>query len=561
MIRIFNTEKIKEIEEKQKKWQEDVKNVTLRDSYFETDSGIKVKPIYTPADIKNFDYLRDTGFPGEPPYTRGPYLKMYRSRFWTIRLFSGYGTPEETNERWHMLLKEGETGFSAAVDGLTFNGIDPDDPRGSAEIGTSGVPLYCIDSMFALTKGLPIDKISVALITEPFSSAPICGMYFNMAKSKGIDLNNVIGTCQNDILTQTVGYNAYKNCAPEYLLELACDLIEFTTCQKNVPKWHPINFTTYNYREGGIDAIQELGFGFASAIEHIDELLRRGYKIDDFADRLAFHLAAHKDFFEEIAKFRAARKIWYTLMKDKYEAKNPRSRIFRFHIQTAGSSLTAEQPLNNAVRTAYQAMSAALGGAQSMHTNGYDEAYCLVSEPAVMLALRTQQIIQEETRVCNTIDPLAGSYYVEWLTSEIEEKVWKYLGEFEKAGGIVKSLESGWIYKEMRNAFQRREKNINSGRETVIGVNKYVMKEEVIKDVFRTNEKAEEVELNRIKKLKSKRDNKKVEQYLDELRRTCEKRENVMPVVMKATKEGATVGEICGIYREIWGIWDPPIMM
>jgi methylmalonyl-CoA mutase N-terminal domain/subunit len=460
-----------------------------------------------------------------------------------------------------MLLKEGETGFSAAVDALTFNGIDPDDPRGNAEVGTAGVPLYCIDSMYALTEGLPIDKISVALITEPFSSAPICGMYFNMAQSKGIDLKYITGTCQNDILTQTVGYNSYKNCAPEYLLELACDLIEWTTCLNNVPKWHPINFTTYNYREGGIDAIQELGFGFANAIEHIDELIKRGYKIDQFANRLAFHLEAHKDFFEEIAKFRAARKIWYKLMKDRYEAKDPKSWVFRFHIQTAGSSLTAEQPLNNAIRTAYQALSAALGGCQSMHTNGYDEAYCLVSEPAVLLALRTQQLIQEETRVCSTIDPLAGSYYVEWLTNEIEERVWKYLDKFEQVGGIVKALDSGWIYREMRDAFQRREKNISTGHESVIGVNKYTMEEEIIDDVFRTNEKAEKIEVDRINRLKERRDNAKVQQYLNELRKICERRENVLPVVMKATKEGATVGEVCQIYREIWGTWDHPIVI
>ncbi|MHA1728529.1 MAG: acyl-CoA mutase large subunit family protein [Promethearchaeota archaeon] len=558
---IFKPPKIKEIEIKTKKWEEQFRKIKQRDYHFETDSGIKIKPIYTPADIKDHDYLKESGFPGNIPYTRGPYPTMYRSRFWTIRLFSGYGTPEETNKRWHLLLKEGETGFSAAVDGLTFNGIDPDDPRGTPEVGTSGVPLYSIDSMHALTEGLPIDKVSVALITESFSSAPICGMYFNMAESKGIDLKKIAGTCQNDILTQTIGYNCYKNCGPTYLLELACDLIEYTTCQKNVPKWHPINFTTYNYREGGIDAIQELGFGFANAIGHIDELLRRGYKIDDFADRLAFHLAAHKDFFEEIAKFRAARRIWYKLMKDRYDAKDPRSWVFRFHIQTAGSSLTAEQPLNNAVRTAYQAMSAALGGAQSMHTNGYDEAYCLVSEPAVLLALRTQQIIQEETRVCSTIDPLAGSYYVEWLTDEIEEKVWKYLDKFEQVGGLVKSLEGGWIYREMRDAFQRRENNISSGKETVIGVNKYVMEEEIIDDVFRTNEKAAQIEIERMKKLKARRNTKKVEEALDELRRVCEKQENVLPAVMKATKVGATVGEVCGVYREIWGTWDPPIML
>ena len=558
---MFVKDKIKEIEKKQKEWEEKMKKTRQRDYHFETDSGIKVKELYTPADIKGYDYLEKGGFPGSAPFARGPYPTMYRSRFWTIRLFSGYGTPEETNKRWHMLLKEGETGFSAAVDALTFNGIDPDDPRGIAEVGTAGVPLYSIDSMYALTKGLPIDKISVALVVEPFSSAPINAMYFNMAMAKGIPLDKIMGTTQNDILTQTVGYCCYKNCGPPHLLKLACDLIEWTTCQKNVPKWNPINFTTYNYREGGLDAVQELAFGFANAMGHIDEILKRGYKIDDFASRLAFHLAAHKDFFEEVAKYRAARRIWYKIIKDKYGAKNERSMAFRFHIQTAGSSLTAQQPLNNIVRTAYQSLAASMGGVQSMHTNGYDEAYCLVSEPAVMVALRTQQLIQDETRIGSTIDPLAGSYYVEWLTDEIEERVWKYLDKFEKAGGIVKALETGWIYREMRNAFRRREKNIATGHETVIGVNKHIMKEEVIDDVFRTNEKAAEIEIERMKKLKARRDNKKVQETLDVLRKVCEKGENVMPAVMAATKEGATVGEVCQIYRDIFGIWDPPIVI
>jgi len=559
---MFHANKIREIEEREKIWQEKMKKIRQRDYHFESDSGIKIKELYTPKDIdSDSDYLSKIGFPGEAPFTRGCYNTMYRSKFWTIRLFSGFGTPEETNKRWHMLHKEGETGFSAAVDALTFNGIDPDDPRGNAEVGTAGVPLYCIDSLFALTDGLPIDKISVALIVEPFSSAPICTMYFNMAKARGIDLINVMGTCQNDILTQTVGYNCYKNCAPTHLIKLACDLIEWTTAQKKVPKWHPINFTTYNYREGGIDAVQELGFGFANAIGHIDELIKRGYKIDQFADRLAFHLAAHKDFFEEIAKFRAARRIWHKIITDKYEAKEKNSSVFRFHIQTAGSSLTGQQPLNNAVRTAYQALSAALGGCQSMHTNGFDEAYCLVSEPAVMLALRTQQIIQEETRVCNTIDPLGGSYYVEWLTDEIENRVWKYLDKFEQAGGIVKALETGWIYREMRDAFHRREQNVKTGQEVVIGVNKYNMEEEVIEDVFRTNEKAAVFEVERIKKLKARRDNKKVSELLEKLRKVCESGANIMDAVMEATKEGATVGEVCNIYREVWGTWDPPIII
>jgi methylmalonyl-CoA mutase N-terminal domain/subunit len=476
-----------------------------------------------------------------------------------MRLFSGHGTPEETNKRWKYLYEHGETGFSAAVDALTFNGIDPTNPDGAPEVGTSGVPLYCIDSLFALTQDIPIDKVSVALVVEPFTSAPVCAMYYNMAQMKGLDIRQLMGTTQNDILTMTVGYIPYKNCPPNHLLRLACDLIEWTVPMKNVPKWHPINFTGYNYREGGIDAVQELGFVFGSACSHIDNLIERGWKIDDFVNRLAFHLSAHKDFFEEIAKYRAARRIWAKLMKDRYEAKDPRSLQFRFHIQTAGSSLTAQMPQVNIVRTTIQALEAVLGGCQSLHTNSYDEAICLPSEKAALVALRTQQVISDETRVSNTIDPLAGSYYIEWLTDEVEERVWNYLNKIEKVGSIDKALSTGWLYKEMRDAFHKRRRKLESGEEIMLGVNKYKISYDTVTDVFRTNEEAMQIEIDRIKKLKARRDNAKLESILDKLRTVCEKEENVMPFVMEATREGATVGEVCDIYREIYGTWDPPL--
>jgi methylmalonyl-CoA mutase N-terminal domain/subunit len=315
------------------------------------------------------------------------------------------------------------------------------------------------------------------------------------------------------------------------------------------------------YREGGIDAIQEIGFVFANAIAHIDEVIGRGWKIDDFVNRLAFHLSASKDFFEEIAKYRAARRIWYKLMTDKYGAENPKSWQFRFHIQTAGSSLTQQQPLVNIVRTAYQALEAVIGGCQSMHTNSYDEALCLPSEEAVLLALRTQQLIQDEIRVGNTIDPMAGSYYVEWLTDELEERIWKYLDKVAGAGGVVKALETGWLYREMRDAFKKRQNKIEIGEEKVIGINRYLVDELDFENVFRTNPEAAQVEIERIRKLKERRDNAKLEAALDKLRKVCEKEENVLPVVMEATKLGATVGEVCDIYREIFKVWEPPIVV
>jgi len=384
-------------------------------------------------------------------------------------------------------------------------------------------------------------------------------MYFNMAKMRGYNLKDLIGTTQNDILTMTVGFIPYKNVAPKHLLRIACDFIEWTVPMKNVPKFHPINFTGYNYREGGIDAVQELGFVFASACSHIDNIIARGWKVDDFVNRLGFHLAAHKDFFEEIAKYRAARRIWAKLMKDKYEAKDPKSMEFRFHVQTAGSSLTAQTPKVNIVRTAIQALEANIGGCQSLHTNSYDEAICLPSEEAALIALRTQQVIADEARITNTVDPLAGSYFIEWLTDEVEERVWKYLDRIFKVGSIDKALSSGWLYKEMRDAFQKRRKKLESGDEIMLGVNKYNVPYDDCTDVFRTNKNAIEIEIERIEKLKARRDNAKLESLLDKLRDVCEKEENVMPIIMEATKEGATVQEICDVYREIWGIWEPPL--
>ncbi len=556
---MFDKNYLEKIKEQKEKWDKLSESMKQRNVKFVTDSEIPIKPLYTPLDIKEKDYLNDISFPGVAPYTRGVYPSMYRGQLWTMRLFSGHGTPEETNKRWKFLFENGETGFSAAVDALTFNGIDPTEKDGAPEVGTSGVPLYCIDSLFALTEDIPIDKISVALVVEPFTSAPVCSMYFNMAQMRGYDIKQLMGTTQNDILTMTVGYIPYKNSPPNHILRLACDFIEWTVAQNNVPKWHPINFTGYNYREGGIDAVQELAFVFASACSHIENLIDRGWKADDFVGRLAFHLAAHKDFFEEIAKFRAARRIWYKLMKDKYEVKDPRNLGFRFHVQTAGSSLTAQSPKINIVRTAIQALEANLGGCQSLHTNSYDEAICLPSEEAALVALRTQQVISDESRIHNTIDPLAGSYFIEWLTDEVEDRVWKYIDKIQKVGTIDKALSTGFLYKEMRDAFHRRRMKIESGDEIMLGVNKYPVPYDTVTDVFRTNKEAIDIEVRRIEKLKARRDNAKLEKILDKLRNVCEKEENVMPVVMEATREGATIGEVCNIYREIWGTWDPPL--
>jgi methylmalonyl-CoA mutase N-terminal domain/subunit len=474
-------------------------------------------------------------------------------------MFSGFSTPEETNERWKMLFEEGQTGFSAALDILTTSGFDPDTPGMDTdiEVGTSGVPLYSIRGVEALVEGLPIEKISVALVTE-VTATSISAMYFNVAKNRGIPLTQIAGTTQNDIGRMPLSLMVREPVSPDHQLKLACDLIEFCTAMKQVPKWNPINFTTYNCREGGINAIQEIAIGFSSAVDHIEELLQRGWHIDDFAQRMAFHLSADRNFFEEIAKYRAARRVWARLLTERYGAKDPRSIAMRYHVQTAGSSLTAQQPMVNIVRTAIQALEAVLGGCQSLHTNSYDEAICLPSEESVRIALRTQQVILEETGVTDTIDPLAGSYFVESLTNEMEKGILDYMGKIEAQGGFIKALLNGWLYNEMSKAFGDRQRAIVEGREKVVGVNCHVVKEE--RQVpFKTSPWAAETERERIRKLKEERDNSRIAVLRDQLLRDCENNNNVMPAVMDITAEGATVGEIAKIYREAWGIWNIPI--
>ncbi len=554
-------ENYQKLEEEYSRWKGESQQWPERDGIFRTDSGIPINQLYTPLDVKDLDYLEDIGFPGFPPYTRGIYPNMYRGKFWTIRMFSGFGTPEETNQRWRLLYEEGETGFSAAADNLTTLALDPDMfPGIEAEVGKEGVPIYSIRGMEALVEGLPIDRISVALVVTPMAGPAITTTYFNVARKRGIAKETLIGTTQGDLLTTCCAIIPWGAVDPQHMLKLACDLIEYCIPMKEAPRWNPVNFTTYNYREGGIDAVQEIAMGLANAVAHIDELLSRGWKIDDFVHRLAFHLSAHRDFFEEIAKYRAARKLWYRLLRERYRPENPRAYQFRFHVQTAGSSLTAQQPMLNIIRTAYQALEAVLGGCQSLHTNSYDEAICLPSEEAVTLAVRTQEILQEETGVANVIDPLAGSYYVEALTKELEERIWDYFLKIEEAGGVAEALSSGWLFGQMAEAFHKRRRDQESGAEKVVGVNCYVKEEEEPPPAFRINPRAAEIELERLEKLRRERDNARVRSLLDELRRVCEQNQNVLPVVSQLTAAGATLGEITDVYREIWGLWDLPIV-
>ena len=526
-----------------------------------TGSRIPVKEVYTREDIEELDYNRDLGFPGKEPYTRGIYPNMYRGKLWTIRQFSGFGTPEETNQRFKYEYNLGQTGFSIAFDSVTESGIDPDDPRARADVGAGGVPVNSLEDMETLFEGLPIDKVTTAVIASPWTSCPLTAMYFIMAEKRGIPVSQLDGTTQNDLILFTSCCNLIDIIPPRHMIRLCVDLVEW--CAQNVPKWHPISFASYDYRENEVTAYQEIGILFALAIAYIEEELKRHrLKIDDFAPVLSFHLAAHNDFLEEIAKFRAARRMWYKIMKERYGANDPRSLMFRFHVQTSGSTHTYQQPLNNIARIAYQVLAAALGGAQSIHANSFDEALCLPTDQSVLMSIRTQQIAQYETNVGCTADPLGGSYYLEWLTNELERRAWDYLERMEKLGGTVQTLESGWLHREFAEAMRRHEEITARGETKVVGVNCFQMEEELYPvPVFRPNPQGGEIQKAKLEKLRQKRDNQRVRQALEELRRATKAGENVMPSVIEAVRAYATLGEICDVWRKVYSLWKVPAVV
>jgi len=524
-----------------------------------TGSKIPVKEVYTPEDIEELDYNRDLGLPGKEPYTRGIYSNMYRGKLWTIRQFSGFATPEETNKRFKYKYENGETGFSISFDSVTENGLDPDDPRAEDEVGQSGVSVSSLADMETVFQGLPIDKVSTAVITSQWTSPALAAMYFAMAEKLGLSLKEVNGTSQNDPYVFTLSCNLIDAVTPPHLLRLSVDLIEW--CAQEVPHWHPVSFASYNYRENGCNAYQELGMLFSNAVGYIEEELKRNrLKIDDFGPVLSFHLAAHNDFFEEIAKFRAARRMWYKLMKERYGAQDPRSLAFRFHVQTSGSTHIYQQVLNNSVRLAYQVLAAALGGAQSIHCNSYDEPVCLPTDQGVLLSIRTQQIAQYETNIANVADPLGGSYYMEWLTNEVEKKAWEYFQEIEHRGGLLEVWQSGWMHREAANAMEERQREIASGETKTVGLNCFEMLVEPYQvPVFRPNPQSTEIQADKIRKLRQERDNQKVKQCLENLRQVSLRGENVMPALMEAVKAYATLGEIQDVWRSIYPKWKVPI--
>ena len=559
---MFDEEKVNKIIEERKRWESTtvpkwIETRPEREKEFYTISGIPVKRVYTPEDIKDMDYMRDLGFPGEYPFTRGIHATMYRGRIWTMRQFSGFGTAEQTNQRFKYLLKEGETGLSIAFDYPTIMGYDSDHPMARGEVGRCGVAVSSLKDMEILLDGIPLDKVTTSMtINGP--TAMILAMYIAVGDKQGVPREKLGGTVQNDMLKEFIAQKLVIF-PPRPSVKLVCDVIEF--CAKYMPKWNPISISGYHIREAGADAVQELAFTLADGITYVEEMLKRGLKVDDFAPRLSFFFASHNNFFEEIAKFRAARRMWAKIMKERFGAKNPRSMWMRMHVQTSGCTLTAQQPLNNIVRVTLQALAAVLGGTQSLHTNSFDEALCLPSELAVRVALRTQQIIAYESGVADVIDPLGGSYYVEWLTNEMEERAWEYIHKIEDMGGVIEAIEKGWLQQEIANSAYKYQREVDTKKRIIVGVNEYTTEEHEEVPLLKIDPKVEEEQIARLQKLRRERDNKKVKEILEKLRVEAEKGVNLMPTIIEAVKAYATLGEICDVLREVYGVYREMIII
>ena len=541
------------------KWEEEVRQTVARTpdpkARCSTVSDLEIKRLYTPEDIEKTDFARDIGVPGEFPFLRGNQSTGYRGRYWTFRMFAGMGSAKDTNARWHMLLKEGNAGLSTAFDFPTLMGYDSDSPKARGECGRCGVAIDTLDDFQTLMEGIPMDRVTTSMTINPPATA-LWAMYCAAAESKGVSLDQIGGTIQNDMLKEFIAQKTFM-CPPEPSVRLISDTVEFGT--KYVPNWNTISISGYHIREAGSTAIQELAFTLRDGIEYVEDVIRRkGLDVDEFAPRLSFFFNAHIDFFEEICKMRAARRIWARVMRDRFHAKNPRSWWMRFHTQTAGCSLTAQQPYNNVVRTAVEALAAVLGGTQSLHTNSLDEVLCLPSDHAVEIALRTQQILAEETGVANTIDPLAGSYFVESLTNKMEEEAWAYIEKIDAMGGMVSAIEKGFPQLEIADAAYRFQQQIDAGEKTMVGVNKYANsgKQEIpVQDI---NPQVEEEQVARLTAVKRRRDSRAVKRDLDDLKSACKTGKNVMPYCIAAVKDLATVQEICDVYREAFGEYRDP---
>lgn len=546
-----------EFKKKKEEWKvEAISQPTIGIS-FDSISGNKVEILYTPDDIENLDYERDLGFPGEFPFTRGIHKNMYRGKLWTMRQFAGFGTPEDTNKRFKYLLEHGQTGLSVAFDLPTLMGWDADAPMSEGEVGKCGVSVSSLVDMEKLFDGIPLGEVSTSMtINSP--AAMIFAFYLAVAEKQGVDFKKLRGTLQNDILKEYIAQKEYIF-PPRPSVKIIVDIIEY--CINEVPQWNPISISGYHIREAGSTAAQELAFTLADGFAYIEACIERGMDVDSFAPRLSFFFNSHLDFFEEIAKFRAARRIYARRMKEKYGAKNPRSWWLRFHTQTAGCSLTAQQPENNIIRTAFEALAGVLGGTQSLHTNSMDETLALPSEKAVKIALRTQQIIAYETGVINTIDPLGGSYYVEALTNRLEQETNAYFEKIDELGGVIPAIEAGFFQKEIANAAYRYQKEIEEKKRIIVGVNEFVEHDEKIEiPILYIPPEVEIKQKEALAKLRAERNNEIVQKKLKELHQAAIDEKNLMPYILDCARNYVTLGEMVEELKKVYGVYEESIV-
>ena len=544
---------ITRMKKQMKKWEEKLNNEIQRKAEYVNSSGIQIDPTYN-SEVENnrFDKL---SMPGEYPYTRGIHPTMYRGKIWTMRMFSGFGTPEDTNNRLKYLIKNGQTGLSVAFDMPTLYGYDADDPRSNGEVGKCGCNVSSLEDMNILFQGIPLDKVSTSMTINAPASI-LTAMYAVLAKKKRIPLSQLRGTVQTDILKEYIAQKEWSY-PPEAHMRIIRDMMKFST--KEMKKWNYISISGYHIREAGADAVQELAFTLANGFTYIDLGVNAGLKIKQFAPRMSFFFNSCMNFFEEIAKFRAARRIWATVLKEKYKVTDEKALLLKFHTQTSGASLTWQQPFNNIMRTTIEALAAVLGGTQSLHTNSYDEAWALPTEEAVRIALRTQQVIAEETGVTDTVDPMGGSYYIEWLTDELEEKAYRYFDKIEKRGGVIECIKSGYLQREIANTSYKSQIRIERKKEKIVGVNEYTLEEESPISTLRVDLKAQKKQIARLKQIKKTRNNKKVEKALQELRDSYrDESKNCMYPTMNAVSSYATLQEIIEVGKEVFGEWREP---
>ena len=541
-----------ELQSEYQRWMQEVTGKSAKRN-FTTLSGISVDPLYISRDSENVRYTEKLGFPGEYPFTRGVQQTMYRGKLWTMRQYAGYGTAEESNQRYRYLLSQGQTGLSVAFDLPTQTGYDSDHEMALAEVGKVGVAISSLSDMEILLQQMPLDKISTSM-TINSTAGLILAMYLAVAENKRIPFDSVEGTVQNDILKEYIARGTYIY-PPEASMRLVTDIIEF--CYKNVPKYNPISISGYHMREAGATAVQEIAFTLSNGIAYVRAAIARGLNVDFFAPRLSFFFGCHNDFFEEVAKFRAARRMWARIVRQKFGAKNPASCMLRFHTQTCGVTLAAQQPEVNLIRVTLQALAAVLGGTQSLHANSFDEALSLPSEGAALLALRTQQVLAHESNVASTIDPLGGSYYLESLTDELEQKAEQYIEEIERLGGGVVAAEKGFYQREIADSAYRYQQEVERKDRTVVGVNDFVVEQEIPFKTLKVNESVLQQQTTRLQKTKQERNASKVKKALDSLYDAAGKDDNLMPLIFKAVKEYATNGEISDVLRNVFGEHKP----